>query len=125
MMAGNTVVQFYCPYDDKYLPDRYVIGKCPFCNADNQYSDLCESCGRVPEEILDPKCAICGNSPIKKESIHYFFRLSDFSKDLEKWLINNHNLQRDIVKYVLNWIESGLQDWDITRNLGWGYQYRT
>jgi methionyl-tRNA synthetase len=114
------VVQFYCPYDDKYLPDRYVIGKCPFCNADNQYSDLCESCGRVPEEILDPKCAICGNSPIKKESIHYFFRLSDFSKDLEKWLINNHNLQRDIVKYVLNWIESGLQDWDITRDLGWG-----
>ncbi|HEX5519209.1 MAG TPA: class I tRNA ligase family protein, partial [Candidatus Nitrosocosmicus sp.] len=37
------VVQFFCPYDNKYLPDRYVIGKCPFCNADNQYSDLCES----------------------------------------------------------------------------------
>ena len=67
------VVQFFCPYDNKYLPDRYVIGKCPFCNADNQYSDLCESCGRVPEEISDPKCAICGKNPIKKESNHYFF----------------------------------------------------
>ncbi|MER5175261.1 MAG: methionine--tRNA ligase [Candidatus Nitrosocosmicus sp.] len=114
------VVQFFCPYDNKYLPDRYVIGKCPFCKADNQYSDLCESCGRVPEEILEPKCAICGNNPIKNESNHYFFKLSDFSDDLKNWLLNNQNLQHDIVKYVLNWIESGLQDWDITRDLSWG-----
>ncbi len=114
------VVQFFCTYDNKYLPDRYVIGKCPFCKADNQYSDLCESCGRVPEEILDPKCAICGNKPINKGSDHYFFKLSDFSKDLKNWLLNNKNLQPDIIKYVLNWIESGLQDWDITRDLSWG-----
>ncbi|HEY6535812.1 MAG TPA: methionine--tRNA ligase [Candidatus Nitrosocosmicus sp.] len=114
------VIQFYCPFDKKYLPDRYVIGKCPFCNADNQYSDLCESCGRVPEEILDPKCAICGNIPIKKSSEHYFFKLSDFSSQLKTWLLNNHTLQTDIVNYVLNWIESGLQDWDITRDLSWG-----
>jgi len=114
------VVQFFCPYDNKYLPDRYVIGKCPFCKADNQYSDLCESCGRVPEEILEPKCAICGNKPIKRESDHYFFKLLNFSKDLKNWLLNNENLQQDIVKYVLNWIESGLQDWDITRDLSWG-----
>jgi methionyl-tRNA synthetase len=114
------VVQFFCPYDKKYLPDRYVIGKCPYCNADNQYSDLCESCGRVPEEILEPKCAICGNKPVKKESDHYFFKLSNFSKDLKTWLLNNENLQQDIVKYVLNWIETGLQDWDITRDLTWG-----
>ena len=114
------IVQFFCPYDNKYLPDRFVIGKCPFCNADNQYSDLCESCGRVPEEILEPKCAICGNSPIKKESNHYFFKLSDFSENLKNWLLTNPNLQHDIVKYVLNWIESGLQDWDITRDLSWG-----
>ncbi len=114
------VIQFYCQFDDKYLPDRYVIGRCPFCKAENQYSDLCESCGRVPEEILDPKCAICGNTPIKKETNHYFFKLSDFSNELKNWLLNNQNLQQDIVKYVLNWVESGLQDWDITRDLSWG-----
>ncbi len=119
-IVEKPIVQFFCPFDDKYLPDRYVVGKCPFCKADNQYSDLCESCGRVPEEILDPKCAICGNNPVKKKSNHYFFKLSDFSQDLKNWLVTNENLQHDIVKYVLNWIESGLQDWDITRDLSWG-----
>lgn len=116
----KNVIQFYCTFDNKYLPDRYVVGICPFCKADNQYSDLCESCGRVPEEILEPKCVLCGNSPIKRESNHYFFRLSDFSVKLKDWLKGNKNLQSDIVKYVLNWINAGLQDWDITRDLSWG-----
>jgi methionyl-tRNA synthetase len=119
-ISERQVIQFYCSFDNKYLPDRYVIGRCPFCNAENQYSDLCESCGRVPEEILDPKCSICGNTPIKKETNHYFFKLSDFSNELKNWLLNNQNLQQDIVKYILNWVESGLQDWDITRDLSWG-----
>ena len=114
------VVQFFCTFDNKYLPDRYVIGRCPFCNSDNQYSDLCESCGRVPEQILDPKCVLCGRPPVKRESLHYFFRLSNFEKALRIWLSNNKNLQEDVVKYVLNWINTGLQDWDITRDLSWG-----
>ena len=114
------VVQFFCTFDNKYLPDRYVIGRCPFCNSDNQYSDLCESCGRVPEQILDPKCVLCGRPPVKRESLHYFFKLSDFEKALKIWLSNNKNLQEDVVKYVLNWITTGLQDWDITRDLSWG-----
>lgn len=114
------VVQFFCSFDNKYLPDRYVIGRCPFCNSENQYSDLCESCGRVPEQILDPKCVLCGTPPVKKESLHYFFKLSDFEKALKIWLSDNKNLQEDVVKYVLNWITAGLQDWDITRDLTWG-----
>ncbi|WP_458721457.1 methionine--tRNA ligase [Candidatus Nitrosocosmicus sp. R] len=114
------VVQLFCTFDNKYLPDRYVIGRCPFCNSDNQYSDLCESCGRVPEHILDPKCVLCGRPPVKKESLHYFFRLSNFEEALRIWLSNNKNLQEDVVKYVLNWINTGLQDWDITRDLSWG-----
>ncbi len=114
------VVQLFCTFDNKYLPDRYVIGRCPFCNSDNQYSDLCESCGRVPEQILDPKCVLCGRPPVKRESLHYFFRLSNFEEALRIWLSNNKNLQEDVVKYVLNWINTGLQDWDITRDLSWG-----
>ncbi|CAN5867052.1 hypothetical protein BH23THE1_BH23THE1_10960 [soil metagenome] len=119
-ITEQVVVQFFCTFDNKYLPDRYVIGRCPFCNSDNQYSDLCESCGRVPEQILDPKCVLCGRPPVKRESLHYFFKLSDFEKALKIWLSSNENLQEDVVRYVLNWITSGLQDWDITRDLTWG-----
>src|SRR5215204_1053998 len=64
----QNVIQFYCTYDNKFLPDRYVIGRCPYCNAENQYSDLCEKCGRVPDQILEPKCAICGRPPVKRET---------------------------------------------------------
>src|SRR5919199_6592948 len=114
------VVQFYCQYDDKFLPDRFVIGRCPNCGAENQYSDLCEKCGKVPDQILDPKCAICNRPPIKKSSKHYFFKLSSFSKQLKEWLNGNSNLQSDVKNYVINWIDEGLEDWDITRDLSWG-----
>jgi methionyl-tRNA synthetase len=116
----QNVVQFYCTYDNKFLPDRYVIGRCPYCNAENQYSDLCEKCGRVPDQILEPKCAICGRPPVKKESKHYFFRLSSFEEKLRKWLLSNTHLQPDVKNYVIKWINEGLQDWDITRDLSWG-----
>ena len=116
----QNVIQFYCTYDDKFLPDRYVIGRCPYCNAENQYSDLCEKCGRVPDQILEPKCAICGRPPVKKESKHYFFRLSSFEEKLKKWLLSNTHLQPDVKNYVINWINEGLHDWDITRDLSWG-----
>jgi methionyl-tRNA synthetase len=117
---AHNVIQFYCQFDDKFLPDRYVVGKCPNCGAENQYSDLCEKCGRVPDQILEPKCSLCCRPPIKKSSKHYFFKLSNFSKQLEVWLTNNENLQPDIKNYVINWIKEGLQDWDITRDISWG-----
>jgi methionyl-tRNA synthetase len=116
----QNVIQFYCTFDDKFLPDRYVIGKCPNCGAENQYSDLCEKCGRVPDQILEPKCAICGRPPVKKESKHYFFRLSNFGVRLKDWLSTSQNLQPEVRNYVINWINEGLQDWDITRDLSWG-----
>jgi len=114
------IIQFYCNNDKKFLPDRYVKGICPYCKAEDQYSDLCESCGRVPEEIINPKCSICGQTPTKEKTNHYFFRLKNFSDSLSKWLEENENLQKDVKKYVQNWIKSGLIDWDITRDISWG-----
>ena len=118
----SEVDQFYCEKDTKFLPDRYVKGKCPHCGAEDQYSDGCENCGRTlqPGQILDPKCSICGTPPVRRKSTHYFFKLSAFSKEIEKWLVENKGLQSDARNYVLNWIKDGLQDWDITRDLSWG-----
>jgi len=116
----SDVVQFYCNNDKKFLPDRYVKGICPYCKAEDQYSDLCEKCGRVPEEIENPKCSICGQPPVKEKTKHYFYKLKNFSDQLSNWLEKNENLQKDVKKYVQNWIKTGLVDWDISRDISWG-----
>lgn len=116
----SEIIQFYCKNDKKFLPDRYVIGTCPHCKAQDQYSDLCEKCGRVPEEINDPKCAICGAIPTKEKTTHHFFKLKNFGDSLFKWLDETQTLQKDVKKYVQNWISAGLVDWDITRDISWG-----
>ena len=114
------IVQFYCKFDKKFLPDRYVIGTCPYCKAEDQYSDLCEKCGRVPEEIESPQCSICKNPPVKEKTKHYFFKLTNFVNSLNEWLEQSPHLQKDVKKYVQNWIQDGLVDWDITRDISWG-----
>ena len=118
----QVIWQPYCENCKKFLPDRYVKGTCPYCGATEQYSDSCEECGRTFQsgEILNPHCAICGSKPTSKQSEHYFFKLSDFSGKLEKWLVENEKLQSEVKNYVLNWVKGGLKDWDISRDLGWG-----
>jgi len=116
----SEIVQFYCTNDKKFLPDRYVIGTCPYCKAEEQYSDLCEKCGRVPEEIDNPHCSICGQPPVKEKTNHYFFKLKNFSELINDYLDNAPYLQKDVKKYVQNWIKTGLIDWDITRDISWG-----
>ena len=118
----SDVDQFYCESDMKFLPDRYVKGKCPYCGADDQYSDACENCGRTlqPGQILNPHCSNCGRVPVMRRTSHYFFRLSAFAQKLSEWLNDNQNLQADARNYVLGWIRDGLQDWDITRDISWG-----
>jgi len=114
------IIQAFCTSCDKFLPDRFVKGTCPFCDAEDQYSDLCEKCGRIPEEIENPHCSICGETPVQKSTNHYFFKLKNFSEPLLEYLENAPHLQKDVKKYVENWIKEGLVDWDITRDISWG-----
>ena len=108
----------YCEHDKRTLPDRYVKGKCPKCNAPDQYGDVCENCNATYKtiDLIEPYCAICKNKPVRKTSKHYFFRLSKFSKKLESWLKKNKSLQPEIKNFVFNWIKNGLEDWNISRD---------
>tara|TARA_Y100000310_G_C20703867_1_gene832792 strand:+ start:14638 stop:16731 length:2094 start_codon:yes stop_codon:yes gene_type:complete len=112
------IEQTYCEKDKRFLPDRFVRGTCPKCKATEQYGDQCEKCNSVykPIDLIEPKCSICGAAPIRKTSSHYFFTLSKFSDKLKDWITKNKNLQPEIKNFVMGWIKSGLEDWDITRD---------
>ena len=112
------IEQAYCEKDERFLPDRFVRGACPKCKAQDQYGDQCEKCGSTyaPTDLKNPQCSICRNTPVRKESDHYFFKLKNFSDQLEKWIKENKNFQQDAKNFVLNWIKDGLEDWDITRD---------
>ena len=112
------VNQLYCNHCERFLPDRYVKGKCPKCESDEQYGDVCEKCGTSynPTELIEPHCSTCQVSPVVKASSHYFFKLSVFSEELLKWLDRNPHFQPEIVNSIKHWIEYGLEDWDISRD---------
>ena len=112
------IEQTYCEGEKRFLPDRFVKGTCPKCKAEEQYGDNCEKCNSVykPIDLVEPKCVVCGASPVRKSSVHYFFKLSSFSQKLKEWVTNHENIQPEIKNFVLNWINSGLEDWDITRD---------
>lgn len=108
----------YCEHDKRFLPDRYVKGTCPKCKTPDQYGDVCEKCNATYQtiDLIEPKCVICGNKPIRKTSRHYFFKLGLFSKKLKDWITSNKEIQQEVKNFVLNWISSGLQDWCISRD---------
>ncbi|MBI5389135.1 methionine--tRNA ligase [Candidatus Woesearchaeota archaeon] len=112
------IQQLYCGHCKRFLPDRYVRGECPKCHANDQYGDVCEKCGSThkPTELIGAKCAECGNAPSQKSSLHYFFRLSTFSEKLRAFLDNQLEIQPEVQNFIVNWINEGLQDWDITRD---------
>ena len=108
----------YCNKCKKFLPDRYIKGRCPKCNAPDQYGDVCEKCNEIYKttDLEEPYCTICGKTPVRRLSEHYFFKLSEFEGKLKKWFEKNKNLQPEIINYLKNWIEKGLKDWDISRD---------
>ena len=108
----------YCEKCKRFLPDRYVKGRCPKCGADDQYGDVCERCNAAYTtiELNEPFCTICGTAPARKTSRHYFFNLKKCENQLKGWLASNKSLQEEVKNYVKSWIKDGLKDWDITRD---------
>ncbi|HBD23280.1 MAG TPA: methionine--tRNA ligase, partial [Oceanospirillaceae bacterium] len=116
-IARRTITQAFDPEKELFLADRFIKGTCPKCHAEDQYGDNCEVCGATytPAELIDPKSAISGATPIQKDSLHMFFKLPDFQALLEEWT-RSGSLQPEIANKLAEWLEAGLQEWDISRD---------
>ena len=116
-IAVRDITQAYDPEKGLFLADRFIKGTCPKCKAPNQYGDNCEACGATysPTELIDPVSALSGAVPIDKDSSHLFFQLGHFEGLLTDW-INSGQLQEPIANKLKEWLEAGLQDWDISRD---------
>ncbi|KXS39032.1 MAG: methionyl-tRNA synthetase [Halomonadaceae bacterium T82-2] len=116
-IATRDIEQMYDPVKGLFLADRFIKGTCPRCHADDQYGDNCEACGATytPAELIDPVSAISGATPEVRSSTHYFFKLPDFAAFLQGW-INDDHVQPQIRNKLMEWFESGFNEWDISRD---------
>ena len=116
-IAVRDITQAYDPEKGLFLADRFIKGTCPKCKAPDQYGDNCEACGATysPADLIDPVSALSGAAPIDKDSSHLFFQLGHFEALLTDW-INSGQLQPPIANKLKEWLEAGLQDWDISRD---------
>jgi len=113
----KTIEQAYDEQEGMFLPDRFVRGTCPRCATEDQYGDACENCGATytPADLIDPISVLSGLPPVKRESEHYFFRLSDYEQRLRDW-IKDAALEKSMVAKLDEWFDAGLRDWDISRD---------
>ncbi|HHQ4444730.1 TPA: methionine--tRNA ligase [Aeromonas veronii] len=117
-IKSRTISQLFDPEKSMFLPDRFVKGTCPKCKSPEQYGDNCDSCGATysPTELIDPKSAVSGATPVMKDSEHFFFDLPQFEKWLNYWVHSDGAIQEEMANKMQEWFESGLQQWDITRD---------
>ena len=113
----RTIEQSYDEKEGIFLPDRFVRGTCPRCKSDDQPGDACEVCGttNTPESLIDPVSVLSGTTPVKRESEHYFFKLSEHQDSLRQWM-NDATLDKNVVSKLDEWFDAGLNDWDISRD---------
>ncbi|MCH8894373.1 MAG: methionine--tRNA ligase [Chloroflexi bacterium] len=112
----------YCAQCVRYLPDRYVEGTCPYCQNPRARGDQCDSCGRTldPQELVEPRCAICGATPEFRESEHFFLKLSAFEKPLLEWVEKQTHWRPNVLNFTRRFLQDGLKDRSISRDLTWG-----
>jgi methionyl-tRNA synthetase len=116
-IATRSVTQYFDPEKGMFLADRFIKGTCPKCATDDQYGDNCEKCGATyaPTELKNPKSAISGATPVLRDSQHFFFKLPDFQAMLQQWT-RSGTLQDAVANKLAEWLDSGLQEWDISRD---------
>ncbi|GGE67431.1 methionine--tRNA ligase [Shewanella carassii] len=116
-IKSKTISQLFDPEKSMFLPDRFVKGTCPKCKSEDQYGDNCDACGATysPTELINPRSAVSGATPVMKETEHFFFDLPAFETMLKEWT-HSGSLQSEMANKLDEWFEQGLQQWDITRD---------
>ncbi|GAD88315.1 methionine--tRNA ligase [Vibrio halioticoli NBRC 102217] len=116
-ISSRTISQLFDPEKEMFLPDRFVKGTCPKCKSEDQYGDNCDNCGETysPTELINPKSAVSGATPVMKDSEHFFFDLPQLESMLKEWT-RSGSLQSETANKMQEWFESGLQQWDISRD---------
>ena len=116
-IKSKSISQLFDPEKSMFLPDRFVKGTCPKCKSPDQYGDNCDACGATysPTELINPKSAVSGATPVMKDSEHFFFDLPAFEGMLKEWT-RSGALQVEMANKLDEWFEQGLKQWDITRD---------
>ncbi len=118
----STTLQPFCPDCQRFLPDRYIEGTCPYCDSPGARGDQCDECGKPinPVELINPRCRFCGAAPQFKDSEHFFLRLSAFNDRLLAWVKQQTHWRQNVLNFTTRYLEQGLKDRAITRDIKWG-----
>jgi len=120
----RTSEQLFDPEKERFLPDRFVEGTCPYCDYPDARGDQCDNCGRTldPTDLIDPRSKLSGARPVLRETEHFYFRYSDFADRLKTYLESRKGWRPHVLNFALGWLEEGLLDRAITRDIEWGVE---
>ena len=119
----KTSQQYYDEQANQFLADRYITGTCPHCNNERAYGDQCESCGTslAPTDLINPKSAITGNTPVLRETKHWYLPLDKHESFLREWILEGHKeWKSNVYGQCKSWLDMGLQPRAVSRDLDWG-----
>ena len=119
----KTSEQFYDEKNNQFLADRYITGTCPHCANEGAYGDQCEKCGSTlsSDELINPKSALTGETPVKKETSHWYLPLDEYETWFKQWILEDHkDWKPNVYGQCKSWIDQGLQARAVTRDLDWG-----
>ncbi len=119
----QTSMQYYDEEAKTFLADRYIVGTCPRCQNEKAYGDQCEKCGSTlsPDELINPKSAVSGAVPVKRETKHWYLPLDKYEGFLREWILEGHKeWKSNVYGQCKSWLDLGLQPRAVSRDLDWG-----
>ncbi len=121
-IVKGKMISPFCKKIGRFMPDRYIEGKCPYCGYEKARGDQCDNCGRTldAQELINPVCILSGEKPEFRETEHFFLKLDLFQDKLTEWLDTKNFWKPNVMAYTRNFISGGLKERAITRDIDWG-----